>query len=148
MAVLANAHPTSSCSAPASQGITSFACRAFFLLCNLSLSDVIWSLLSNGEQFLLFLLLQLCHMGRWSLFILPKPKQSNSFVPSLYFWLCSMTLTPSLDCLAISQGLNSLAEVLGSPCQHICHPLFSSGGLLWIHPSQLHCRSLRYWRAP
>lgn len=47
MAVLANAHPTSSCSAPASQGITSFACRAFFLLCNLSLSGVIWSLLST-----------------------------------------------------------------------------------------------------
>lgn len=64
--------------APGSQGFTSFACRTFSLLHNLGLPCCSLVLTEHmGDGLLLFSLLQLLHIGRLSLFILPKPKQAN-----------------------------------------------------------------------
>lgn len=117
----------------------------FFSCVTSAFPDVIWSLLTTWE--IIPPSLSSSTFSHGKIKSLHPAKQSNFFVPSLYFWLCSMTLSPSLGCLPVSQGLNFLAEVLDSPCQNLCHPLLSSGGFLWIHPSQLHCSSLGCWRA-
>lgn len=77
--------------------------------------DVIWSLLSTWETIPPFLSSPAFSHGKIVSPHTAKIKQSNSLAPSFYFWLGSMTLTPSLGCLPISQGLNFLAKVHGLP---------------------------------
>lgn len=109
---------------------------------------VIWSLVSTWGAIPPFPSSSALSHGKMVSLYPAKAKTIKFFCPFLVFLVVQHDPHSIPGLLSHISGLNSLAEVLGSPCQHICHPLFSSGGLLWIHPSQLHCRSLGCWRAP
>lgn len=152
---LGNAHPTSSCSAGRCTVLqaprTSWASPAeHFSPCVTStFSAAVWPLLSTWGMdscFPLcssFYLLEDClssacqSKNRPILLSLPRISGHATW-PLLY----------PLGCLVVFQGLNSLAEVLDSPCHHLQHAFLSSRGLLLVQRSQLHCRSLGCWRTP